>query len=71
MSERSSKLLLEDILEAITTIQGYTKDINSYNDFVSNIMLSQAVFFNFTIIGEASSQIPQHFKTRMQTLTGE
>ena len=62
MSERSSKLLLEDILEAITTMQEYTKEINSYTDFVSNVMLSQAVFFNFTIIGEATSQIPQSFK---------
>lgn len=62
MSERDTKLLLEDILDAIATIESFTKEIKSYDDFVSNILLSQAVFFNFTIIGEASSQIPQGFK---------
>jgi len=62
MSERNSKLLLEDIIEAITNIQEYTKGISSYSDFIGNVMLSQAVFFNFTIIGEAVSQIPQNFK---------
>lgn len=62
MSERNSKLLLEDILEAITNIQEFTKNISSYSDFLSDLMLSQAVFFNFTIIGEAVAQIPENFK---------
>lgn len=62
MSERDPQLLLDDILNAISTIQTYTKGISSYSDFISNVMLSQAVYFNFTVIGEAASQIPQNFK---------
>ncbi len=62
MSERNAGLLLEDIIEAINNIQKYTADITSYADFIENGMVSQAVYFNFTVIGEAVSQIPKSYK---------
>ncbi len=62
MSERDVNLLLEDILQAINTIEDYTTTIRYFDDFVENRMLAQAVYFNFTIIGEAVAQLPLSFR---------
>lgn len=68
MSERNARLLLEDIIEAINNIQQYTADIRSYAEFIENGMVSQAVYFNFTVIGEAVSQIPTAYKNQHPAL---
>ncbi len=55
-------MLLEDILESINNIQEYTANITGYAAFIENGIISQAVYFNFTVIGEAASQLPKSFK---------
>lgn len=63
MSKRSSKLLLEDILESIHHIQQYTNDI-SFEMFAKKGMLYEATLYNFGIIGEAIAQIPSMYKVK-------
>lgn len=61
MSERLPELLLEDILEAITKIQDYTKDM-SLNSFGEDEKTIDAVVRNLEIIGEAANKLPLQFK---------
>lgn len=61
MSERSHKVLLEDILEAIERILSYTKDLDEAS-FLHNTLVQDAVSRNFTVIGEATSRISDDFK---------
>ncbi|MBK7883142.1 MAG: DUF86 domain-containing protein [Chitinophagaceae bacterium] len=61
MSKRVVKLLLEDILECINSIQEYCNSI-SFEEFTSNRMVYQATIYNFNIIGEAASQVPEEYK---------
>jgi uncharacterized protein with HEPN domain len=62
MSKREIKLLLEDILEAAGKILSYTRDM-SFEDFLSDEKTIDAVIRNFEIIGEASSRVPEDFKS--------
>ena len=57
MSKRDWKLLIEDILESIDKIGNYTEGI-SYDNFLSNFLIIDAVVRNIEIIGEASKNIP-------------
>jgi uncharacterized protein with HEPN domain len=61
MSKRSIKLLLEDILEAISKIESYTQNI-SQTGFLSDLRTIDAVVRNLEIIGEASNRLPVDFK---------
>lgn len=61
MSKRETKLLLEDIIEAITHIQKYTDNI-SFEQFAEKGMLYDATLWNFGIVGEAVSQTPSAYK---------
>jgi uncharacterized protein with HEPN domain len=54
---RDFRVYIEDILEAIDSIQTYTKDID-YEGFVGDKKTVDAVIRNFEIIGEATRQIP-------------
>ena len=56
--KRSDKLFLEDILECIDRIEGYTKDL-SYDEFIDKQMVIDAVVRNLEIIGEASKNIKE------------
>lgn len=56
--KRSSKLFLEDILDAMSRIEQYTKNL-SFADVEKNTMLTDALVKNFIIIGEATNNIPQ------------
>jgi uncharacterized protein with HEPN domain len=62
MSERETKLYLTDILEAIEAIEGYVVDIN-FDIFVSDRMTYAASIRELEIIGEASAQLPDDFKS--------
>src|SRR6478609_5472474 len=62
MSKRDLKLLLEDILECSGKIKKYTKGY-TYDDFINDDKTVDAVVRNFEIIGEASSNIDNDFKT--------
>lgn len=57
MKERSNKLFVEDILEAIEKIKRYTKGL-TYKTFAKDQMVVDAVIRNLEIIGEASRNIP-------------
>jgi uncharacterized protein with HEPN domain len=61
MSERSVPVLLQDILTAISRINTYTQGL-SFDDFTAQFMTQDAVFRNFTIIGEAIARLPDSFK---------
>ena len=63
MSRRDPDLLLEDILECSNNILGYTADI-SYDAFLANRMLVDAVVRNIEIIGEAAGRLPQEYKDK-------
>lgn len=57
MSNRDWKLLFEDILESISKIQSYSKNL-SFDDFAINSLVIDGVVRNIEIIGEASKNIP-------------
>jgi uncharacterized protein with HEPN domain len=61
MSERSTVLLLQDILEAINNIFEFTKNI-SFEQYCRDLKTKHAVEHNFMIIGEAVTRIPAQFK---------
>jgi len=61
MSERDPVLLIDDMLESAGKILSYSKDL-SFEQFVENDMVADAVIRNFEIIGEAASRMPESFK---------
>jgi uncharacterized protein with HEPN domain len=61
MSERETKLLLEDIASAIDKIFNYTEAM-SFEDYEFDSKTKDAVERNFEIIGEAASRVPDDFK---------
>lgn len=61
MSKRQPRLLVEDILESGNKILSYTKNL-SYDQFVKDSMVVDAVIRNFEIIGEAANRLPEDFK---------
>lgn len=63
MSERDYRLFLHDILESISKIEKYTKDIE-FKNFTNNQMIIDAVVRNFIIIGEASSSISDEIRNK-------
>nr|WP_288836343.1 DUF86 domain-containing protein [uncultured Flavobacterium sp.] len=61
MSKRNSDLLIGDIIESGNKILSYTKDL-SFDEFVNDSMVVDAVIRNFEIIGEAANRLPIEFK---------
>lgn len=62
MSSRSSKLLIEDIIESGTKILNYTHDF-TFDQFLEDEKTKDAVVRNFEIIGEAANRLSQQFKS--------
>lgn len=62
MSDRSPKLLVEDILESAKKIQRYTDGLN-FEQFTLDEKTVDAVARNFEIIGEAANRLPEEFKS--------
>jgi uncharacterized protein with HEPN domain len=62
MSARSGRQYLEDILEAIEIIEGYTSGLNSAM-FAKNRMVADAVIRNLEIIGEAAKNVPEKIQS--------
>jgi uncharacterized protein with HEPN domain len=54
---RDFQVYIEDILDAINSIEAYTKGL-TYEDFVSDKKTVDAVIRNFEIIGEATKHLP-------------
>lgn len=63
MSERSPKLLLQDILVRIERIEEYVAGMSSH-DLQTDKKTLDAVVRNFEVIGEAASQLPTRFRAR-------
>ena len=57
MSERSPKLLIEDILSSAQKIQRYTAGM-TFEQFTVDEKTVDAVARNFEIIGEAANRLP-------------
>ena len=58
MSPRDWRLRVQDILDAIAAIQGYTAGME-YSVFTRDRRTVDAVLRNITVIGEAASRIPE------------
>lgn len=61
MSERSARLLLEDILSSAGKIVNYTAHL-SFEQFIADDRTIDAVIRNFEIIGEAANRLPDEIK---------
>lgn len=59
--QREPSVYLEDILTAACKIEKFTKGL-SYEDFLDNDLVSDAVIKNILIIGEATKNIPEQIR---------
>jgi len=59
--QREPSVSLEDILSAAVKIEKFTRGI-SYDDFVDNDLISDAVIKNILVIGEATKNITIEIK---------
>ncbi len=60
---RDSKLLLNDIIDAISAIERFVEGVN-FEEFRSNDEKSSAVIRKFEIIGEATKSLPEDLKEK-------
>jgi len=63
MSNREAKLLVGDILDAISKIESYLSG-SKFEDFIKDDKTIDAVIRNFGIIGEAANRLPDEYKGR-------
>ncbi|MCS7301720.1 MAG: DUF86 domain-containing protein [Fimbriimonadales bacterium] len=63
MSERESKLFLQDILESIEKIENYVQGL-TYEQFVQDNKTFDAVLRNLEVIGEAARRVPATIQTQ-------
>ncbi|MEO7047205.1 MAG: DUF86 domain-containing protein [Ferruginibacter sp.] len=63
MSDRSEKLLVQDIILSITRIKEYTNDL-SFDEFIATQLVVDAVIRNFAVIGEAIARLPLSLKKK-------
>lgn len=61
MRRKNHKLFIEDILGAVDKIERYIEDL-SYEKFLKNDMVVDAVVRNLEVIGEAAKNIPEDTK---------
>ncbi len=64
---RDWKLLIEDILDSISKIKLYVRNL-SFDEFNPDTKTIDAVVRNFEIIGDASNKIPDEIKNRYQEI---
>ena len=67
MNKRSYKLFFQDIISSIEKIEEYIHKI-SYEEFIENKMMYDAVIRNLEIIGEATKNIPDNIKKQYPNL---
>jgi uncharacterized protein with HEPN domain len=63
MKGKTHRLFVEDILESMDKIQRYTKGL-TYEGFVKDEMVVDAVIRNIEIIGEAARNIPEDVREK-------
>ena len=56
---KNTKSMLQDMLEAIKTIQSYS--LSTYDLFLQDEKTQDAVMYNLIILGEAANRIPVEF----------
>jgi uncharacterized protein with HEPN domain len=61
MSERSTSILLLDMLEAVNAIRQYVTGVD-YQTFLTNRMIRDAVIRNVQVLGEAANRVPKAFR---------
>ena len=61
MPERKPSAYIKDILNSISRIHLYTRDI-SFDEFSKNFMAVEACLYNIQVIGEAVSRLPENLK---------
>jgi uncharacterized protein with HEPN domain len=66
-AQRRFDFYLQDMQEAMERILDYTANI-SFEEFVSNTMLRDAVIRNFEVIGESVKHIPFKFQKKHKSL---
>ena len=64
---RDYKLFVKDILDCISKIEEFVKDI-SYDDFVNDDKTSSAVVRKLEVIGEATKNIPKEIRQKYKEL---
>lgn len=65
--KRSELLRIEDILECISLLEKYTSGL-SYDDFLSNITVQDAIIRRLEIIGEATKHISNETRDLFPTI---
>ncbi len=60
MSERVPKVTVIDLLNSIDKLLLYTKG-KSYEEFIANDMIVDAVIRNIEVMGEAANRLPDNF----------
>jgi uncharacterized protein with HEPN domain len=63
VSSRDWKLRIQDILDAIGSIQNKTEGM-SFDDFEADETLVKAVLYDFIVIGEAATRVPTEIQFR-------
>jgi uncharacterized protein with HEPN domain len=66
-AQRRFDFYLQDMQEAMERILDYTANI-SFEEFVSNTMLRDAVIRNFEVLGESVKHIPFKFQKKHKSL---
>lgn len=61
--QRHPKLYFQDILESIKALETYTQGM-SFDAFIKNALVRDAVIKNFLIIGEAVKNVPDPIKRK-------
>ena len=67
MSNRSLKLFIADIKDAISKVEQYIKDL-IFNEFTKDDKTIDAVVRNLEIIGEAVKNLPVEFKDKYSSI---
>ena len=70
MPKRDDDLLVDDMIESCGRISEYTHGL-SYNDFINDQKIADAVVRNFEILEEASRMISKEIKENIRELNGE
>lgn len=69
MSQRSTNVLLQDMLESIEAIQQYTQGL-TLDEFRQQKLVQDAVIRRFEILGEAARNVPSDWKHCIQKPRG-
>ena len=61
--QREPRVFLEDILVAAVKVEKYTKGL-TFDEFIDNDLISDAVIKNILVIGEATKNIPDEIRQK-------